>query len=153
MPITAVVDCAMNADDNRCDGLYCPAPIPARNVDLKESQLFPTNLRDTLLVLPSVECRPRDLTRVLALEEERLGLAILESENLAVTADIELALYNPSAYASIDVPAPPSSSVFAHFSWVDLLTTEGIVVGTHDGGFDAVLADLWVSMWVGRSSS
>lgn len=51
-----------------------------------------TNLRDTLLVLPPVENGPSDSARVLALEEKRLGLAILESENLAVATDVELAL-------------------------------------------------------------
>jgi hypothetical protein len=49
-------------------------------------------LRDTLSVLSSVEHRPRDSTGVLALEEERLGLAILESEDLAVATDVELTL-------------------------------------------------------------
>ena len=57
-----------------------------------------TNLRDTLLVRPSVESGPVNLARVLALEEKRLGLSILESEDLAVATDVELALYhNPSA--------------------------------------------------------
>ena len=53
-----------------------------------------TDLRNALLVLPSVEGRPSDPTRVLALEEEGLGLAVLESEDLAVAADVELALNN-----------------------------------------------------------
>ena len=56
-------------------------------------------LRDTLAVLPSVENRPRDPAGVLALEEERLGLAILESEDLAVTADVELTLFIASSLA------------------------------------------------------
>jgi hypothetical protein len=43
-------------------------------------------------VLPSVESRPCDPTGVLALEEKGLGLSVLESENLAVTTNIELAL-------------------------------------------------------------
>jgi hypothetical protein len=38
-----------------------------------------------------------NLARVLALEEKGLGLAVLEAEDLAVTADVELALYMPSA--------------------------------------------------------
>lgn len=54
-------------------------------------------LRDTLLVLPPVEGGPRDLARVLALQEQRLGLAVLEAEDLAVTTDVELALCLPSA--------------------------------------------------------
>ena len=40
----------------------------------------------------SVEDGPGYSSRVLALQEERLGLAILESEDLAVTTDVELAL-------------------------------------------------------------
>jgi hypothetical protein len=51
-----------------------------------------TNLRDTLLVMPAEEDSPRDPAGVLALEEEGLGLAILEAEDLAVTADVQLAL-------------------------------------------------------------
>jgi len=49
-------------------------------------------LRDTLLVLASVERRPGDTARVLALEEEGFGLAVLEAEDLAVAADVEFAL-------------------------------------------------------------
>jgi hypothetical protein len=51
-----------------------------------------TYLRDTLLVLSSEKDGPCNATRVLALEEERFGLAILESEDLAVTTDVEFAL-------------------------------------------------------------
>ena len=50
-------------------------------------------LRDTLLVHASEKGGPSYSARVLALEEEGLGLAILEAEDLAVTADKELALY------------------------------------------------------------
>jgi hypothetical protein len=49
-------------------------------------------LRDTLFVLSSEEDGPCDATGVLALEEKRLGLAVLESEDLAVSTDVELAL-------------------------------------------------------------
>ena len=52
-----------------------------------------TNLRDALLVLPPEQRRPSDPTRVLSLEEKAFGLAILESEDFAVTTDVELALY------------------------------------------------------------
>lgn len=44
-------------------------------------------------MLPAVQRRPRDAARVLALEEEGLGLAVLEAEDLAVAADVELALF------------------------------------------------------------
>lgn len=40
----------------------------------------------------SVQNGPCYSSRVLALKEEGLGLAILEAEDLAVTADVELAL-------------------------------------------------------------
>lgn len=49
-------------------------------------------LRDTLSPLATAENGPRDLTGVLALKEERLRLAVLETEDLAVRADEELAL-------------------------------------------------------------
>lgn len=51
-----------------------------------------TNLRDTLAVVSAVESCPRDPAGILALEEERFCLSILESEDFAVTADEELAL-------------------------------------------------------------
>ena len=43
-------------------------------------------------MLPSVQRGPGDPTGVLALKEERLGLSILESEDLAVSTDVELSL-------------------------------------------------------------
>ena len=51
-----------------------------------------TYLGDALFVLPAEQRGPRDAARVLALEEERLGLAVLEAEDLAVAADVEFAL-------------------------------------------------------------
>ena len=49
-------------------------------------------LRDSLAVLPAEEDSPGDATGVLALEEKRLGFAILETEGLAVATDEELTL-------------------------------------------------------------
>jgi hypothetical protein len=49
-------------------------------------------LRDTLAVLATVQDSPGDATGVLSLQEQRLGLAVLESEDLAVTTDIDLTL-------------------------------------------------------------
>lgn len=49
-------------------------------------------LRDTLSPLATAENGPRNLAGVLALEEERLRLAVLETEDLAVRADEDLAL-------------------------------------------------------------
>jgi hypothetical protein len=43
-------------------------------------------------VLSAVEGRPGDAAGVLSLEEERFGFAVLESEDLAVATDVELAL-------------------------------------------------------------
>ena len=51
-----------------------------------------TNLRDPLLMLSPIEHRPCDPTRVLALEEQRFGFAVLEAEDLAVAADEDFAL-------------------------------------------------------------
>ena len=107
---------------------------------------------------PSVESGPVDLARVLALEEKGLGLAVLEAEDLAVTADVELALLIPSANVRLGSGIPLSSATSSlchvaiakcrpvaetgvtlrgcqtHLARVDLLTAEGIVVGTHVGG-------------------
>lgn len=49
-------------------------------------------LGETLLVHPPVNDGPRDLARVLALQEQRLGLGVQESEDLGVTTDVELTL-------------------------------------------------------------
>lgn len=49
-------------------------------------------LSDTLAVLSSEKDSPCNATGVLALEEQRLGLAVLESEDLAVATDVELTL-------------------------------------------------------------
>lgn len=49
-------------------------------------------LRDTLLVLSAVEDSPGDAARVLALEEKGLGFAVLETEDLTVATDVQLAL-------------------------------------------------------------
>ena len=52
-----------------------------------------THLRDTLAVLSSVKLSPGNSSGVLALEEEGLGLSILEAEDLAVATDVQLTLY------------------------------------------------------------
>ena len=51
-----------------------------------------TDFRDTLLVLATEEDSPSDAARVLALQEKRLGLSILEAEDLAVATDVQLTL-------------------------------------------------------------
>ena len=60
-----------------------------------------TNLRNTLPVLPAIESGPGYPARVLALEKERFSLPILEAEDFAITADIELALKHVSKSAEI----------------------------------------------------
>jgi hypothetical protein len=49
-------------------------------------------LRDTLAVLAAVQDSPGDAAGVLSLQEERLGLAVLESEDLAVATDVDFTL-------------------------------------------------------------
>ena len=135
------------------------APSPSHFPAIYRYNRAATNLRDTLLVLPSVQRRPGDPTRVLALKEQGLGLAILESENLAVTTDVELALYDPSAILSLVlrlffIPrciCRCSDAEFrqvedgagnfgggTHLARVDFLAAEGVFVGTHVGGVGAV---------------
>lgn len=43
-------------------------------------------------MLPPVEDGPGNAAGVLALEEKRLGLAVLETEDLAVATDVQLTL-------------------------------------------------------------
>jgi hypothetical protein len=114
-------------------------------------------------VRPSVESGPVNLARVLALEEKGLGLSVLEAEDLAVTTDVELALFMPSANVRPMIlfhHPPPGVSLccrrdsgvwtsgganvvtsrgnVTHLARVDLLTAEGIVVGTHVGGVGVI---------------
>lgn len=69
-------------------------------------------LRDTLLVLSAEQNGPCDTAGVLALQEEGFGLSILEAEDLAVSTDVELALFSRisihSKYALLRLPMPPS---------------------------------------------
>lgn len=51
-----------------------------------------THFRDTLFVLSAIEGCPCNPARVLTLQEERFGLATLETENLAVTTNVKLPL-------------------------------------------------------------
>jgi hypothetical protein len=84
---------------------------------------------------------PCDATGVLALEEEGLGFAVLESEDLAITTNVKLALYaNLSAFVlpdlnsihiHIPLPHPRREIGSSYLSRVDLLAGEGVVVGTH----------------------
>ena len=48
-------------------------------------------------MLPPKQYRPGDSTGVLALEEEGFGFAVLEAEDLAVTADVQFSLFTIQA--------------------------------------------------------
>ena len=124
-------------------------------------------LRDTLLVLSAEQDSPGNSAGVLALEEEGFGLSILESEDLGVTADVELALYFfPSAFHSafslsislcplvprhqLSVATREASQGWeSYLSRVDLLAGEGIVVSTH---FDWCTPTLLLMIRIPKSS-
>lgn len=80
-------------------------------------------LRDALSPLSPAQDSPGDAARVLALEEERFTLAVLEAEDLAVRADKELALKETkklaqylNQYASTPLDSASPCSVFPlHF--------------------------------------
>ena len=80
----------------------------------KRNRVASTNLRDTLLVHPSVQGCPGDLARVLALEEEGLGLAILEAEDLAIATNVEFALCEKVSGGLPSSIAPASSVMYAN---------------------------------------
>lgn len=52
-------------------------------------------------MLPPVQSCPRNAAGVLALQEEGLGLAVLEAENLAVTTNVEFALQGPTPVSTV----------------------------------------------------
>jgi hypothetical protein len=69
-------------------------------------------LRDTLLVHAAEKDGPGDLTGVLALQEQRLGLAIDETERPAVDADVNLTL------ARVDLGSREGANLNLHFGTV-----------------------------------
>ncbi len=103
-------------------------------------------------MLPSEQCSPRNTSGVFALEEEGFGLAVLESEYLAVPPDVELTLPLSGLVSRLPIqslslhPPPLVQRAFgvvalgeggaggAHLARIYLLTAEGIFIGTHDGG-------------------
>jgi hypothetical protein len=119
-----------------------------------------TNLRDTLPVLSAEEHCPCDPAGVFALEEKGLRLSVLEAEDLAVTADVELALIHHQhmfqfpisalsrrvscpvfaqvGFDFVDGEARPETAEQTHLARVDFGTAEGVVVGTHGDGVGAV---------------
>jgi hypothetical protein len=90
----------------------------------------------------SVKDGPGYSSRVLSLQEEGFCLAILKSEDLAVTTNIELSLYITFSSAFVPFIFVAVSFRLSHpevhgggtdLARVDLGTAEGIVVGTHLG--------------------
>ena len=77
-------------------GICCnqrPSASPtAGNLFSQSKEEARTHLCDTLLMLPPEQDGPRDATRVLALQEEGLGFAVLEAKDLAIAADVEFTL-------------------------------------------------------------
>lgn len=66
-------------------------------------------LRDTLAVLSAVEDGPCDAAGVLSLQEQRLRLAVLESEHLAVATDVDFTLCDRIPLAIVlPLSLPPS---------------------------------------------
>jgi hypothetical protein len=96
-------------------------------LDGTASALLGDLLGDTLAVLSAVEDRPGDATGVLSLQEQRLRLAILETEDLAVATDVQLTL-----------------------AGVNRLAGEGVDVGTHLVAVSGLLATRccwWTVNW------
>ena len=60
-------------------------------------------------MLSSVQCCPCDSAGILSLEEEGLGFAILEAEDLAVATDVEFAL-------ELDITINLDSPLTEHFA-------------------------------------
>ena len=54
-------------------------------------------LRYALLVLSSKKDSPGNAARILALQKQRFGFAILESEDLAIATDVKLSLDTKSS--------------------------------------------------------
>lgn len=80
-------------------------------LDGSAGSLLGNFLRDTLAVLSSEKNGPGDATGVLALEEKRLGLAVLESEDLAVASDVEFTLARVNSLARESVVVRDRKSV------------------------------------------
>lgn len=105
-------------------------------------------------MLSSVQRRPCDSPRVLALEEERFGFAVLEAEDFAVATNVDFALSKRHyEYFRSDEALQCEEGVIrlaschhrqtwvtaqelwgAYLPGIDLLTTEGIFKSTHVGG-------------------
>lgn len=99
---------------------------------------------------------PGNPPRILALKEKRLGFAILEAKDLVISSNVELSLCNPRYQVSDDtsskdgrvLPGKPRLEWLnyqdlqpqldrilklpTYLSRIDLCTTEGIFVGSHD---------------------
>lgn len=63
-------------------------------------------------MLAAVEDGPGDAAGVLALEEEGLGFAVLEAEDLAVAADVKFTLQPRDLVSDLPVTDPASIAVW-----------------------------------------
>jgi hypothetical protein len=81
-----------HCDSSSCFVSFRTNRVPPHNPTIQYSREGATDLRDTLAVLATEENSPCDAAGVLALEEEGLGLSVLETEDLAVTTDEQLTL-------------------------------------------------------------
>lgn len=75
-----------------------------RGCGLRSKSVQCSYLSDTLAVLATVQDGPGNATRVLALEEEGLGFAVLESEDLGVATDVELTLQQSQCQPFVPLP-------------------------------------------------
>lgn len=100
-------------------------------------------------MLSAVESCPCNPARILTLQEERFGLATLKTEDLAITTNVEFSLKKkiirhdqlaesiarPMSFGTQETAITRACKKMehTHFSRVDLVTAEGILVGTHLG--------------------
>lgn len=80
-------------------------------------------------MLSAVKCSPSYPARVLSLEEKGFGLSILEAEDLAVSTDVELALYNIQSKCQ---PSDSFHSAFLSVFSLVLLFGRGVISSRFD---------------------
>lgn len=92
-------------------------------------------LCNALFVLSSEKNGPGYSAGILSLKEERFGLAILKSKNLAVTSDIELALEThllaslaKSLVVAVSLARQKIGCVMTNLAGIDLRARKGVVL-------------------------
>lgn len=104
--VVYTLDCCR--DSVRC---VCRNGLPHHSFPAKNQKGGITDLRDTLAVLATVEDGPSYPARVLALKEKRLGLSVLEAEDLAVATDVQLTLLFKIDISNGSIPTKNPSNV------------------------------------------